>query len=30
MAHTAHKTENEKKEYFDAPEVLERKIDALA
>ena len=30
MAHTAHKTENEKKEYFDAPDVLEKKIDALA
>ena len=30
MAHTAHKTEDEKKEYFDAPEVLEKKVDALA
>lgn len=30
MAHTAHKTEDEKKEYFDAPEVLEKKIDELA
>lgn len=30
MADTAHKTEEEKKEYFDTPEVLEQKIAKLA
>lgn len=30
MASTAHKTEEEKKEYFDSPEELEKKIDILA
>ena len=29
MAQTAHKTEEEKKEYFDEPEVLEEKINML-
>jgi len=27
MAETAHKTEEEKKEYFDEPKVLEQKVD---
>jgi len=27
MAETAHKTEDEKKEYFDEPKVLEQKVD---
>lgn len=30
MAHTAHKTDDEKKEYFDPPEVLDKKINQLA
>ena len=30
MAHSAHKNEEEKKEYFDTPEELEMKIDQLA
>ena len=30
MASTAHKTEEEKKEYFDSPEELAKKIDILA
>ena len=30
MAHSAHKNEEEKKEYFDTPEELEAKIDQLA
>ena len=30
MASTAHKTEEEKKEYFDTPEELEKKITILA
>jgi hypothetical protein len=30
MAHTAHKTDDEKKEYFDPPEVFNKKIDQLA
>ena len=29
MANTAHKTEVEKREYFDSPEVLEKKVDEL-
>ena len=29
MADTAHKTEEEKKEYFDAPDILEMKVDML-
>ena len=29
MADTAHKTEEEKKEYFDEPEVLEEKLNML-
>ena len=29
MANTAHKTEEEKREFFDEPEVLEEKIDKL-
>lgn len=29
MANTAHKTEEEKREYFDSPEVLETKVDEL-
>ena len=29
MADTAHKTEEEKKEYFDEPDVLEEKINML-
>lgn len=29
MAETAHKTDEEKKEYFDTPEELERKVDQL-
>ena len=29
MADTAHKTEEEKKEHFDAPDVLEMKVDML-
>lgn len=27
---TAHKTDEEKKEYFDSPEVLEQKVEILA
>ena len=30
MASTAHKTEEEKKEYFDRPDVLDQKIEKLA
>lgn len=30
MAHTAHKNDEDKKEYFDPPEVLEKKINELA
>ena len=30
MAQTAHKTEEEKKEYFDSPEVLDEKVGFLA
>ena len=30
MASTAHKTEEEKKEYFDSPEVLDQKVTMLA
>ena len=30
MADTAIKTEEEKKEYFDSPEVLDQKIEMLA
>jgi hypothetical protein len=30
MADTAHKTEDEKMEYFDDPDVLEEKIEELA
>ena len=30
MAQTAHKTEEEKKEYFDPPEVLDNKVTMLA
>jgi NAD-dependent SIR2 family protein deacetylase len=30
MASTAHKTEEEYKEYFDAPDVLDRKVSELA
>ena len=30
MAHTAHKTDEEKREYFDEPKVLEEKIQKLA
>ena len=30
MAATAHKTDEEKKEYFDPEDVLDKKIDALA
>ena len=30
MAQTAHKTEEEKKEYFDSPEVLDEKVGLLA
>ena len=30
MADTAHKTEEEKKEYFDEPEVLKNKCEILA
>ena len=30
MASTAHKTEEEKKEYFDSPEELDKKITILA
>ena len=30
MADTAHKTEEEKKEFFDPPEVLENKVSMLA
>ena len=30
MADTAHKSEEEKKEYFDSPQELENKIDQLA
>ena len=30
MASTAHKSEEEKKEYFDSPEELEFKIEQLA
>ena len=30
MASTAHKTEEEKKEYFDSPEVLDQKVSMLA
>lgn len=29
MAHTAHKTEEEKKEYFDEPDILEMKVGML-
>ena len=30
MASTAHRTEEEKKEYFDSPAVLQRKVNQLA
>lgn len=30
MAHTAHKTDEEKKEFFDPEDVLDKKIDKLA
>jgi len=30
MAQTAHKTEEEKKEYFDSPEELDNKVSLLA
>jgi hypothetical protein len=30
MADTAHKDEEEKKEFFDSPEILEEKLDLLA
>lgn len=30
MADTAHKSEEEKKEYFDSPEILEEKCQILA
>ena len=30
MASTAHKTEEEKKEYFDSPEELNKKIEILS
>ena len=30
MASTAHQTEEEKKEYFDTPEVLDEKVEMLA
>jgi hypothetical protein len=30
MADTAHKTEEEKLEYFDAPDILSEKIEKLA
>lgn len=30
MASSAHKTEDEKKEYFDSPDELEAKVDQLA
>ena len=30
MAQTAHRTEEEKKEYFDSPEVLDEKVTQLA
>lgn len=30
MAHTAHKNEEDKKEFFDPQDVLDKKIDKLA
>lgn len=30
MAHTAHKNDEDKKEFFDSPEVLDKKISQLA
>jgi hypothetical protein len=30
MAHTAHKTDEEKKEFFDPEDVLDKKITTLA
>lgn len=30
MAHTAHKSDSDKKEFFDSDDVLDKKIDKLA